>query len=82
MSLSKKNNEQEKFELQIKEQETNIVIKENKVAEENKILSERKAYLLDKDSNVSKRRTILNKKEKDFDKLETKMKELESKTGT
>ena len=74
----KKNNEHEIFWLRIKEQEINIVNKENQEADENKKLSERIADLLDKDLNVNKRETILNEKEKNLDKLETKIKELES----
>ena len=53
--------------------------KEHKITEENKKLSERKAYLLDKDLNISKMGTILTKIENYWDNLEVKLNELERK---
>ena len=73
-SVLTKNKEQKEFELKIKEYETHIVIGESKITEENKKLSERKAYLLHKDLNTNKREKILNNKVNGLDKLEDKLK--------
>ena len=59
--------------METKEREITVHNKENKVAEdENKIL-ERKAYLLDKVSNLNKRETILQN-HNDFEDKDAKLK--------
>ena len=51
-----KSDEKEKvFELKIKEREVIVIDKENKLAEEDKKLLGRKAYLIDKESNIDKK---------------------------
>ena len=69
-----KSNEKENwFELQMKEREMVVTNTENKVAEKDKKLLGRKAYLLDKEKNIDKRELMMHKKEKELSEMKDKV---------